>query len=119
MIINFDMMKCQVSCPECRQRLSAPAGHTGRIGCLACKHKFDIVDGKVEIKQVGEVTKTALIGGLKGLIFFSNAIQTVLTIVAIVGGIVGLYGALTSNILLVFFGGITAVGALTLKNPWF
>jgi hypothetical protein len=113
------MLKCQVSCPECGQRLSAPAGHTGRIGCLACKHKFDIVDGEVEIKQVGEVAKTALIGGLKGLIFFGNSIQTMLTIVAIVGVIVFLYGALTSNVSLLFLGTITAVGALTLKNPWF
>ena len=79
----------------------------------------DIVDGEVEISRSGEVAKTAFIGGLKGLIFFGNAIQTMLTIVVIVGVIVGLYGALTSNIPLLFFGGITAVGAVMLKNPWF
>ena len=83
----------------------------------------DIADAEVEIKQDGEgvdtVAKTYLTGGLKAFRLFGNVIQTVLTVVVIVGVIIGLYGALTSNILLVFFGGITAVGAMTLKNPWF
>jgi hypothetical protein len=115
--------KCVVNCPKCGQRLSAPVGHTGRLGCQACKHEFGIVDGEVDIKQAGEVVdtvaETAFIGGQKVFGFFFNTLQTVLTIVAIVGVIIGLYGALTSNILIVFFGGILAVGALGMKNPWF
>ena len=58
----------------------------------------DIVDGEVEISRSGEVAKTAFIGGLKGLIFFGNAIQTMLTIVVIVGICLKLQQLLEINI---------------------
>jgi hypothetical protein len=112
------MQKVQVSCPECGQLLSAPAGHTGRIGCRACKRKFGIVDGEVEDQQTSHVISTAAEGVLKSFRVFSKAINILFTIAVGAGFILIVVGGLTSNLFVILLGGLLAVGTLKVWNPW-
>jgi hypothetical protein len=113
------MQKVQVSCPECGQLLSAPDGHTGRIGCRACKHKFDIVDGEVENQQTSHVISTVADGVMKSIKVFSKAMNFLCAIVVGAGFILIAVGGLTSNLFVILLGGFLSLGTLKLWiYPW-